>query len=84
MCQHSTFRFCGLATAGLFALSNGAAAQAEQKSAKDLIAGTWILLIADNVRGLSWFGRAHSKRVNSVGTRDPARFAVLRPDDLSR
>jgi len=40
-----------LAAAGLFALSNGATAQAEQKSAKDLIAGTWTLLIADNVRG---------------------------------
>src|SRR5262249_32756900 len=40
MCQHRIFRFCGLAAAGLFALSNGATAQAEQKSAKDLIAGT--------------------------------------------
>jgi hypothetical protein len=40
-----------LAAAGLFALSNGATAQAEQKSAKDLIAGTWTLLITDNVRG---------------------------------
>ena len=50
MCQHRIFRFCGLAAAGLFALSNGATAQAEQKSAKDLIAGTWTLLIADNVR----------------------------------
>ena len=40
MCQHSIFRFCGLAAAGLFALSNGAKAQAEQKfaaSGKSLI-----------------------------------------------
>src|SRR5438105_2002776 len=51
MYRRSIFRICGLVAAGLLALSNGAAAQAEQKSAKDLIAGSWTLMIADNVRG---------------------------------
>jgi len=39
---------CGLAVLGLVTLMS--IAQAQQKSAKDLIAGTWKLLIADNVR----------------------------------
>jgi hypothetical protein len=38
----------GLAVVGLIALLS--AAQAQQKSAKDLITGTWTLLTADNVR----------------------------------
>jgi Lipocalin-like domain len=48
--RRGVFRLCGLATLGLVALSLGAAAQTEQKSAKDLIVGTWTLMIADNVR----------------------------------
>ena len=51
MYRRSIFRICGLVAAGLLALSNGAAAQTEQNSAKDLIAGSWTLMIADNVRG---------------------------------
>src|ERR1700710_2143101 len=48
--RRSIFRNCRLAAAGLVALSVGAAAQTEQKSAKDLIVGKWTLEIADNVR----------------------------------
>ena len=48
--RRSIFRLCGLAAVGLVALSYGAAAQTEQKSAKDLIVGKWTLMIADNVR----------------------------------
>ena len=51
MYRRSIFRICGLVAAGLLALSNSAAAQVEQKSTKDLIAGSWTLMIADNVRG---------------------------------
>src|SRR5438874_8438125 len=51
MYRRSIFHICGLVAAGLLALSNSAAAQTEQKSAKDLIAGSWTLMIADNVRG---------------------------------
>src|SRR5947209_104919 len=51
MYRRSIYRIFGLVAAGLLALSNSGAAQAEQKSAKDLIAGSWTLMIADNVRG---------------------------------
>src|SRR3977135_1318709 len=51
MYRRSIFRMSGFAVAALFALSNSAAAQIEQKSGKDLIAGSWTLMIADNVRG---------------------------------
>ena len=50
MYRRSIFRSCGLAAVGLVALSVGAAAQTDQKSAKDLIVGKWMLEIADNVR----------------------------------
>jgi Lipocalin-like domain len=49
MYRRSMFHLCGLAAASLIVLMSGAAAQAQQKSAKDLIAGTWTLLIADNL-----------------------------------
>jgi hypothetical protein len=48
--RRSIFRICGLAAVGLVASSVGAAAQTDQKSAKDLIVGKWALEIADNVR----------------------------------
>jgi hypothetical protein len=51
MYRRSIFRMSIFAAAALFALSNSAAAQTEPKSAKDLIAGSWTLMIADNVRG---------------------------------
>jgi len=41
MYQRSIFRICGLAFAGLLALSGGAVGQGEQKPAKDLITGNW-------------------------------------------
>src|SRR5205814_1114603 len=50
MYRRSIFRQCGLAAVALVALSNVAAAQTEQKSAKDLIVGKWTVVIADNVR----------------------------------
>jgi Lipocalin-like domain len=50
MYRRSIFRFCGLVAAGLLALNSSAAAQTEQKPAKDLISGSWTLMIADNVR----------------------------------
>jgi hypothetical protein len=51
MYRHGIIRACELVAAALLALSNNAAAQAQQKAAKDLIAGNWTLMIADNVRG---------------------------------
>jgi hypothetical protein len=39
----------GIAVAAVAALTNSAASQAQQKSAKELIAGSWTLMIADNV-----------------------------------
>jgi hypothetical protein len=48
MHRRSMLHLCGLAVVGLVTLL--CTAQAQQKSAKDLIAGTWTLLIADNVR----------------------------------
>jgi hypothetical protein len=48
MHRRSMLHLCGLAVVGLVTLLS--TAQAQQKSAKDLIAGTWTLLIADNVR----------------------------------
>ncbi len=56
MHRRSIFRLCGLAVSGLLvsglvAVGSKAGAQTAQKSAKDLIPGTWTLLIADNVRG---------------------------------
>jgi hypothetical protein len=50
MYRGSMFRLYGWAALALIALSSSAAAQAQQKSAKELIAGTWTLLIADNLR----------------------------------
>jgi hypothetical protein len=48
MHRRSVLHSCGLAVVGLVTLLS--AAQAQQKSAKELIAGNWTLLIADNVR----------------------------------
>jgi hypothetical protein len=48
MHRRRMLHLCGLAVAGLVTLLS--TAQAQQKSVKDLIAGTWTLLIADNVR----------------------------------
>jgi hypothetical protein len=43
-------RICELGFAGLLALNGGAAAQSDQKHAKDLIIGSWTLMIADHIR----------------------------------
>lgn len=48
MHRRSMLHSCGMAVVGLFTLLS--TAQAQQKSAKEFIAGTWALLIADNVR----------------------------------
>jgi hypothetical protein len=40
---------CGIAVAALVALTNSVASQTQQKSASELIAGSWTLMIADNV-----------------------------------
>ena len=40
---------CGIAVAALVALTNSVASQTQQKSASELIAGNWTLMIADNV-----------------------------------
>jgi Lipocalin-like domain len=50
MYQGNILRFCGIASAALFVLTSGVASQTQQKPAKELIAGNWILMIADNVR----------------------------------
>ena len=40
---------CGIAVAALVALTNSVASQTQQKSSSELIAGSWTLMIADNV-----------------------------------
>ncbi len=49
--RRNILHVCGLAAMAVVAFSSGTTAQTEQKSAKDLIAGSWTLMIADNVRG---------------------------------
>jgi hypothetical protein len=49
MYRRGMFHLCGLAAGALMALMSGAIAQVQQESAKDLIGGTWTLLIADNL-----------------------------------
>jgi hypothetical protein len=51
MYQGNILRICGIASAALFILTSGVASQTQQKPAKELIAGNWTLMIADNVRG---------------------------------
>jgi hypothetical protein len=41
--------FSGITAAAIISLSGSIVAQAQQKSAKELIAGNWTLVIADNV-----------------------------------
>jgi Lipocalin-like domain len=41
---------CGIAVAAVIALTTSVASQAQQKSAKELIVGSWTLMIADSVR----------------------------------
>jgi Lipocalin-like domain len=48
MYSRNAFRLCGIAAAAFVTL-NSAASQAQQKSSKELIAGSWTLMIADNV-----------------------------------
>jgi hypothetical protein len=50
MYQGNILRIGGIASAALFILTSGVASQTQQKPAKELIAGNWILMIADNVR----------------------------------
>jgi hypothetical protein len=49
MDRRSTLHLCGLAAFGFIALSASVRAQGEKRSAKDLIVGSWTLMIADNV-----------------------------------
>src|ERR1700676_4949315 len=49
MDRRSILRLCGSAALGLIALSTSVLAQGEKTSAKDLIVGSWTLMIADNV-----------------------------------
>jgi len=51
MYRRNIFRICGIATMALFVLSTSVSSQTAEKSAKELIAGNWTLMIADNVRG---------------------------------
>src|SRR5216117_3261955 len=46
--RHRILRYCGLLTLGFLSFSSAAVAQ--EKSAKELIIGTWTLSIADHVR----------------------------------
>jgi len=46
--RHRMFGFCGLLTLGFLSFSSAAVAQ--EKSAKELIVGTWTLSIADHLR----------------------------------
>jgi Lipocalin-like domain len=49
MYSRNVFRLCGVAVAAVVVLTASVASQAQQKSAKELIAGSWTLMIADNV-----------------------------------
>jgi hypothetical protein len=49
MDQRNISLFFGVAAATLLVLPNSATSQEQQKSAKELIAGNWTLMIADNV-----------------------------------
>jgi hypothetical protein len=49
MYSRNIFGLCGIAAAAVIALTTSVASQAQQKSAKELIAGSWTLMIADNV-----------------------------------
>ena len=49
MYSRNVFGLCGIAAAAVIALTTSVASQAQQKSAKELIAGSWTLMIADNV-----------------------------------
>ena len=51
MYRSNIARMFGLTVATVLMLMGTAASQAQQKSAKELIAGNWTLMIADNVRG---------------------------------
>jgi Lipocalin-like domain len=50
MYQGNIFRIYGIASAALLILASGVASQAQHKPARELIAGDWTLMIADNVR----------------------------------
>jgi lipocalin-like protein len=49
MYSRNVFGLCGVAAAAVVALTASVASQAQPKSAKELIAGSWTLMIADNV-----------------------------------
>jgi lipocalin-like protein len=49
MSSRNVFGLCGIAVAAVIGLTTSVASQAQQKSAKELIAGSWTLMIADNV-----------------------------------
>jgi hypothetical protein len=49
MRSRNVFGLCGVAVAAVVALTTSVASQAQQKPAKELIAGSWTLMIADNV-----------------------------------
>jgi hypothetical protein len=51
MYRRNIFHICGIATAALFVLNSSVSSQTAEKSAKELIAGNWTLMMADNVRG---------------------------------
>jgi hypothetical protein len=49
MYSRNVFGLCGIAVAAVIALTTSVASQTQQKSAKELIAGSWTLMIADNI-----------------------------------
>ena len=49
MDRRSILRLCGSAALGFMALSTSVLAQGEKTTAKNLIVGSWTLMIADNV-----------------------------------
>jgi len=50
MDRRSILRLCGSAAMGVIALSGRVLAQGEKTPAKDLVVGSWTLMIADDVR----------------------------------
>jgi Lipocalin-like domain len=49
MYSRNVFGLCGIAVAAVVALTTSVASQTQQKSDKELIAGSWTLMIADNI-----------------------------------
>jgi hypothetical protein len=80
MFHGNILRACGIASIALFILTSSAAAQTQQKPAKELITGKWTVMIADNVQpdghGVPGFGPLPKGNAN-FGTDGRFSFEVM-------